>query len=41
MFKNFLWGGIENTFKAMLKWSYCCAKKTIGGIGLNKLEGSN
>jgi hypothetical protein len=39
MLKNFLWGGTKNTFKAnMVRWSYCCAKKTIGGLGLTNLE---
>ncbi len=38
MFKNFLWGGTNNTFKAMVRWSYCCAKKAIGGLGLTNLE---
>lgn len=34
MLKKFLWGGIENKFKSMVKWSYCCTKKAIGALGL-------
>jgi hypothetical protein len=36
MLKKFLWGGIENKFKSMVKWSYYCTKKAIWGIGFNK-----
>jgi hypothetical protein len=34
MLKNFLWGGTNNTFKIMVRWSYYCAKKAIEGLGL-------
>jgi hypothetical protein len=34
MLRNFLWGGTKH----MVKWSDCCTKKAIGGLGLIDLE---